>query len=94
MHAEIIVEHGGLAGPARLSDLEAALARPEQQFAYATKPRPSLARLAAAYGYALARSHCFPDGNKRVALSVIDVFVQMNGRELVENQGAFEATCQ
>ena len=86
MHGELIAEHGGLPGPPRLSDLEAALARPRQQYAYATKPLPLLARLAAAYGYALARSHCFPDGNKRVALSVIDVFLQMNGRELTADE--------
>jgi len=39
-------------------------------------------RLAAAYGFALARGHCFPDGNKRIALAVIDVFLRMNGLEL------------
>ncbi len=82
MQVELIAEHGGLAGPPRLPDLEAALARPQQQFRYA-KPAPSLGGLAAAYGNALARSHCFPDGNKRIALSIIDVFLQLNGRELL-----------
>jgi death on curing protein len=85
MQLELIAEHGGLAGPARLPDLEAALARPKHQFRYA-KPRPSIARLAAAYGYALARNHCFPDGNKRIALCVIDVFLQLNGRELIAEE--------
>ena len=82
---ELIAEHGGLAGPPRTGDLEAALARPQQQFSYAN-PQPSLERLAAAYGFALARSHCFPDGNKRVALAVIDVFLQLNGRELLAKE--------
>jgi death-on-curing protein len=41
-----------------------------------------LPRLAAAYGFALARGHCFPDGNKRVALAIIDVFLRMNGLAL------------
>jgi len=58
------------------------LARRQHQFRY-VKPAPSLERLATAYGYALARNHCFPDGNKRIALSVIDVFLQLNGRELL-----------
>jgi death on curing protein len=62
MRLELIAEHGGLAGPPRIARLEAALARPQQQFSYATPP-PSLERLAAAYGYTLARNHCFPDGN-------------------------------
>jgi death-on-curing protein len=41
-----------------------------------------LTALAAAYGFALARDHCFPDGNKRVALATMDVFLQLNGYEL------------
>src|ERR1022692_3666766 len=85
MQLELIAEHGGLAGPPRIAALEAALARPQQQFSYATRP-PSLERLAAAYGFALARNHCFPDGNKRVALAVIDVFLQLNGRELLAEE--------
>lgn len=85
MHVELIAEHGGLAGPPRLAELEAALARPQQQFSYATQPL-SLAQLAAAYGFALARNHCFPDGNKRIALAVIDVFLQLNGRELLAEE--------
>jgi death on curing protein len=85
MQLELIAEHGGLAGPPRIAGLEAALARPQQQFSYATPP-PSLERLAAAYGYALARNHCFPDGNKRMALAVIDVFLQLNGRELLAEE--------
>src|SRR5579863_7425272 len=85
MHAELIGEHGGLAGPVRIADLEAALGRPQHQYRYAT-PGPSLERLAAAYGYSLARNHCFADGNKRIALAVIDVFLQINGRELTAEE--------
>jgi len=81
IQAELIAEHGGLAGPPRLGDLEAALGRPVNLLAYAESP-PSMPRLAAAYGFALARGHCFPDGNKRVALAIIDVFLRMNGLEL------------
>ena len=44
-----------------------------------SESRPTLPRLAAAYGFALARGHGFPDGNKRVALAIIDVFLRMNG---------------
>ena len=79
MHAALISEHGGLAGPVRIAELEAALGRPQHQHSY-SKPTPSLERLAAAYGYSLARNHCFADGNKRIALAVIDVFLQLNGR--------------
>jgi death on curing protein len=85
MHAELIAEHGGLAGPVRIAELEAALGRPQHQYSY-SKPTPSLERLAAAYGYSLARNHCFADGNKRIALAVIDVFLQLNGRELTAQE--------
>ena len=85
MHAELIAEHGGLAGPVRIAELEAALGRPQHQYNY-SKPTPSLDRLAAAYGYSLARNHCFADGNKRIALAVIDVFLQLNGRELTAEE--------
>ena len=85
MHAELIFEHGGLAGPMRIAALEAALGHPQHQYSY-RDPSPSLEHLAAAYGYSLARNHCFADGNKRIALAVIDVFLQMNGRELTAEE--------
>ena len=31
----------------------------------------------------MARSHCFTDGNKRIAMLAIDVFLQINGQELI-----------
>lgn len=85
IQAELIAEHGGLAGPPRQGDLEAALGRPVNLHAYSQTP-PTLPRLAAAYGYALARGHCFPDGNKRVALATIDVFLRMNGLQLTADE--------
>jgi len=81
IQGELIAEHGGLAGPPRQGDLEAALGRPLNLHAYADAP-PTLPQLAAAYGFALARGHCFPDGNKRVALAIVDVFLRMNGLAL------------
>ena len=81
IQSELIAEHGGLTGPPRHGDLEAALGRPVNLHAY-SEPSHSLPRLAAAYGFALARGHCFPDGNKRVALAIIDVLLRLNGLEL------------
>jgi death-on-curing protein len=85
IQGELIAEHAGLTGPARQGDLEAALGRPVNLHAYCEKP-PSLPRIAAAYGFALARGHCFPDGNKRVALAIIDVFLRLNGFELTADE--------
>jgi death-on-curing protein len=81
IQGELIAEHGGLSGPPRFGQLESALTRPQQVLAYAQTP-PPLARLAAVLCHGLARGHCFPDGNKRVALAILDVFLQMNGSEL------------
>lgn len=81
IHAALIAEHGGLAGPANEPALSSTLARPRQHLTCADR-RPSLATLAASYGSGLARNHCFPDGNERVALAVMDVFLQLNGHEL------------
>lgn len=38
--------------------------------------------LAAAYGYGLAKNHCFFDGNKRVAFMAMYTFLSMNGFEI------------
>jgi len=85
IQGELIAEHGGLTGPPRQGDLEAALGRPVNLHAYSESPQ-TLPRLAAAYGFALARGHCFPDGNKRVALAVVDVFLRMNGMALTADE--------
>jgi death-on-curing protein len=81
IHAEQIAEHGGLQGPSREGALEAALARPQNLLAHAKK-EPSLQRLAAAYGFGLCKGHCFPDGNKRLGLATMDVFLRINGHQL------------
>jgi prophage maintenance system killer protein len=43
-------------------------------------------RRAAAYGFALVLGHCFPDGDKRLALAIMDVFLQLNGLELTAGE--------
>ena len=85
IQAELIAEHGGLTGPPRQGDMEAALGRPVNLHAY-SESRPTLPRLAAAYGFALARGQCFPDGNKRDALAIIDVFLRMNAMALTADE--------
>lgn len=79
-HAELLGEHGGLAGPPDDNAVESTLARPRNRLAY--EPDSSIHELAAAYGFGFSRNHCFPDCNKRLALTAIDVFLQVNGFEL------------
>lgn len=80
LHNETLAEHGGLAGVRDLGLLDSALARPRNLHAY--EPESDLARLAAAYGFGLARNHPFNDGNKRAAFLAIGLLLQINGLEL------------
>ncbi|MFQ5953727.1 MAG: type II toxin-antitoxin system death-on-curing family toxin [Kiloniellales bacterium] len=80
LHEELIARFGGHGGVRDRGLLQSALARPRNLLAYG---EPILERLAASYAFGLARNHPFVDGNKRVALAAIDVFLQLNGRELV-----------
>lgn len=77
MHAKLLGEFGGLPGLPCAELLQSSLAQPQQLLGYG-EPSPSLAQLAASYGFALARNHSFSDGNKRIALAVIDVFLRIN----------------
>lgn len=83
-HRELIGEHGGLLGPADTDRLESTLARPRNLLAYGDDA--TIHDLAASYGYGFARNHCFPDGNKRIALVAIDVFLMVNGYELAAEE--------
>lgn len=77
IHLDQIREHGGLAGIRDENALEAALARPRQKWHY--EPASSIPGLAAAYGFGLSRGHPYRDGNKRVSLVVMVVFLELNG---------------
>jgi death-on-curing protein len=85
IHAELLAEHGGLDGAVDEDMLAATLARPQQLETYSNPPA-SLFQLAAAYGFGFAKNHCFTDGNKRISLVAIDVFLQLNGYELTAEE--------
>lgn len=80
MHAELIAEHGGKDGLRDAGLLSSALARPRNKRAYGASS--SIFELAAACGVGIARNHPFVDGNKRIALAVVYVFLEMNGYRL------------
>jgi len=83
-HQQCLDEHGGLRGSPDEGALEATLTRPHNLLDYNEKA--SVFELAASYGFGFARNHCFPDGNKRIALISIDVFLQVNGFELTAEE--------
>jgi death-on-curing protein len=78
-HDDQLAEHGGATGIRHQGLLESALARPRNLFAYG---EASLAKLAAAYAFGIARNHPFVDGNKRTALVAAEGFLGLNGFDL------------
>ncbi len=82
VHAEQLAEHGGADGVRDSGLLDSALSRPRHLFAY-TDPTPNVPELAAAYAFAIAKNHAFIDGNKRTAAVVCELFLNLNGYEML-----------
>ena len=82
VHDGQLAEHGGGQGVRDANLLDSALARPEQLAHYGV---PDAADLAASYGYGISRNHPFVDGNKRTAFVAVELFLLLNGHELVAN---------
>jgi death-on-curing protein len=82
LHRLIIEQSGGSAGMRDLGLLESALAQPEMTFGgqefYST-----LADKAAALGFSIVMNHPFVDGNKRVGHAAMEVFLMLNGFEIL-----------
>ena len=85
VHEEQLAEHGGASGTRDAGLFESALARPENLAAYGA---PDAAARAAAYGWGLARNHPFVDGNKRTAFVATELFLMLNGLELIADDAA------
>jgi len=86
IHEAQLREHGGMAGTRDAGLLTSALARPANLMAYDT---PDACALAAAYGYGLSRNHPFLDGNKRTGFVATELFLRLNGYNLI----ASDADC-
>ena len=84
IHKRQIAEHGGSDGVRDIGLLESALARPQNIAAY--EPEADIARLAAAYGFGIAKNHPFIDGNKRTALVATRTFLLLNGFQIAASQ--------
>jgi len=80
VHQMLLAEHGGALGIRDETLLESALNWPRQRFEYADDP--SIFDLAASYCYGLANNHPFVDGNKRIALTIASIFLEINGYSL------------
>ncbi len=89
IHAELLAEHGGPPGLRDEGALESALARPQQKH---HDESVDVVSLAGVYAFGLCRSHPFVDGNKRIALACLDVFLRLNGYALTATEVEAVAT--
>jgi death on curing protein len=80
-HEQLIKLYGGTAGIRDEGLLVSALEQPRAMFG-GSYLHDSLAKMSAAYGFHLCKNHPFIDGNKRIALVVMDTFLQKNGYEI------------
>jgi len=85
IHIDLIQRYGGLLGIRDEKLLDSALAQPRMtiggKFLHKT-----IFDKAAAYAFHLCKNHPFIDGNKRVALVVMDIFLQKNGWNLTATE--------
>lgn len=86
IHEAQLAEHGGGAGVRDPGLLESALTRALNRAAYG---EPDVAELAGGYAYGIARNHPFVDGNKRTAFVCAELFLALNGWDLI----ASDAEC-
>jgi death-on-curing protein len=82
LHRRAIELYGGLDGIRSEHQLASAVFQP-QASAFGEDAYSSIAEKAAAYGYFLAESQSFIDGNKRAAALAMITFLDGNGFELV-----------
>ena len=82
LHQTLLAQTGGATGIRDLGMLESALAQPRATFG-GTDLHPTLGAKAAALGFSLVLNHPFIDGSKRVAHAAMEVFLLLNGLELI-----------
>lgn len=85
MHSQLIKETGGTDGIRDKNFLSSALETPFQTFA-GEEPFPSIQAKAARLCYGLVKNHAMLDGNKRIGVHAMLVFLALNGYELVYTQ--------
>ena len=85
LHTELISATGGTDGVRDFGLLSSALNAPFQQFDN-TDLFPTIQQKAARLGYGLIKNHAFVDGNKRIGVHTMLVFLEINGITLEYTQ--------
>lgn len=87
IHADQILNYGGGDGLRDIELLSSAVAMPyvsfSKQFLHI-----DVFEMAAAYAFHISQNHPFIDGNKRTALASALVFLELNGMNIVDPEGA------
>ena len=78
IHSQMIMHTGGTDGIRDEGLLESALNTPFQVFGE-TELYPSIQQKAARLGFGLIKNHAFLDGNKRIGVHVMLIFLELNG---------------
>ncbi len=84
-HEQLMQTYGGSHGIRDEKLLDSALGQPKATYE-GKYLHDNLMKMAAAYGYHICNNHPFIDGNKRIALVAMDVFLQRNGYEIIANE--------
>lgn len=90
LHRELIKETGGVDGIRDEGLLESALSAPFQSFD-GIDSFPSMQQKAARLGFGLIKNHAFVDGNKRIGVHAMLVFLALNGIEIEYTQEELSA---
>lgn len=85
LHDRLLALHGGAEGLRVHGLLKSALARPQQQFAYAESP--NMFEMASGYTCGIVQNHPFVDGNKRTGFVVGILFLELNGYRFAASEG-------
>jgi len=78
LHARQIEKFGGAEGIRDIELIQSAIAQPQQGFGGESFHK-TLAEMAGAYLFHLAKNHGFVDGNKRIGAVAALTFLEMNG---------------
>jgi death on curing protein len=82
LHRQIIEQSGGISGIRDLGLLESAVSQPKMTFG-GEDLYPEVTDKAAALGFSLIKNHPFVDGNKRAGHAAMEIFLVLNGLEIV-----------
>jgi death on curing protein len=82
LYRQVMDKTGGTVGILSIDALESAVAQPRATFD-GKDLYPSVVEKAPALGYSLVMNHAFVDGNKRIGHAAMEVFLILNGFQVL-----------